>query len=166
MLNFSVIPKCKAFLLMVVCFLSLYSCKKAGPKPALSNSAAIIGKWILAKQTTRVYSASGALLRDTTDAFGVILPGVNSYQTFNKDGSSVSLNNADTTGIYTYTISGSVLTNYPTDDPGTYNLYNIISLNETNMELESISINQQSNILGLDPTLTYTFFVDSYFNRD
>lgn len=153
---------------MVVCFLSLYSCKKSSsgnPKP--SYSAAIIGKWLLTKQTIRIYNASGALVKDTTDAFGVIQAGVNSYQTFNKDGSSVRLHNADTTGIYTYTISGNLLTTYPNVNHSTYILNNIASLDKSNMELESIQITDQlSTIWGLDTTANYKVVTDNYFTRD
>jgi hypothetical protein len=128
MINYSVVSQYKTFLqnplyLIILCLFLLYSCKKNSliiPKPA--NTASIIGKWLLNKQTAQIYSISGALLRDTTDAFGVIQAGINSYQTFNKDSSGERLNNADTTGIYTYSISGKALRIYPSIDHISYNL--------------------------------------------
>jgi len=120
----------------------------------------------MTRQQIRIYSASGTLLKDTTDAFGVIQAGVNSFQTFNKDGSSVMLNNADTTGILTYAISGNTVTTYENDNHSSYELQNIVLLNETNLELESILFTSSlSSIWGLDPTGTYKLVEDEYFTR-
>ena len=167
MVNSSAISKSTGFLLAAVCLLLFYGCiKSSSNPPAQSNATLILGKWLLTKQVIRIYNAAGTLVRDTTDAFGIIQPGVNSYQTFNADGSSISLSNVDTTGIYTYTLSGTVLKIYPNLNVNSYQAQNIVSLNETNLELESILTGSDlPAVWGLDPTATYKLVEDDYFTR-
>jgi hypothetical protein len=112
------------------------------------------------------------LFKDTTNAFGVIQPGVNAYQTFNKDGSSIILHNADTISIYTYALAGKVLTVYPNADHNSYLLYGITSLDATNMELEQIDnyspplTAQLPAAFGLDPAASYKIITDDYYTKD
>jgi hypothetical protein len=154
-----------SLLILAGCLLSLCGCKKSG-NTAPTNASAILGKWLHTEQRIRIYTTSGVLVRDTTNAFGVIVPGVNSYQTFNKDGSGATINNTDTVSVYTYTISGSIIKTYfdPTND--SYEVQNILVLNATNLELEAILISSnQAAVWGLDPTVTYKLVEDDYYTK-
>jgi hypothetical protein len=149
-------------LLLSAWFLAIYGCKKGSSNhSAPTNATAILGKWLITKDQLRIYSVSGNLLIDTS--LHVI---ENWFQTYNKDRSSITLNNTDTVGIFTYTIAGAILTTYDNSEHNEFESQNVLLLNGTNMELESIltTSNPPSN-WGLDPTGTYKFVEDDYFTK-
>ena len=143
-------------------FLSLCGCKKGSSNHSTpTNATEILGKWLITKDQLRIYSASGSLVKDTS-----LYVGSNWVQIFNQDGSGETIYDPNVGGIYTYTISGTILTTYDNDAHTEYELQNILLLNTTNMELESIyTTSDPPANFGLDPTGTYKFVEDHYFTK-
>jgi hypothetical protein len=165
---------CLFIVLIVFC---IYSCKKEGNVQSTNiNQSAIVGKWQTTKTRFRIYTLSGALVRDST----IVFTGLSTLQAwdeiYNTDGTAYvttlpykklgsSTLYTDTSSSLTYKVSGSILTLYEDGGSTLDETDAILQLNASSMEIESTYSTIADSFWDLEANVTYKFIEDIYYAK-
>lgn len=157
-------------LFVIVLLLCFYSCKKdSGGKENPDNtnfSSLIIGKWLVTKEHAKIYTMSGALVKDTTDIYANDRFNNAWYEIYNKDGNGYVTTatsggiKPDTTSFITYSIAGNEMKIY---EEGEYNYSStILILNSTSMQKEDTYTTPDADSRWNLPANTPYKYVEDY----
>jgi hypothetical protein len=164
-------------LLIAIAISTVFSCTKGeivGGKT--QNASLITGKWLVYQQNTKVYDLNdNTLLKDTTLLYSSTNFTQAWYQIYNSDGSAYvtttpykktgsSVMSTDTTSYLHYTITGSSFLKL-TKNGGGIETDPILSLTQTDLELQNKYTATPATGWSLDVNTNYLFVVNSYYTK-